>query len=125
MDAMTILKAVSAFIPGDSKIMSALKQAVEIANSGKYPANLKGALQVAKDYGFDENSFRKMEALSKNPKFLKILSMVAPESTENLKAMFSQLSSSYLNKSNVSSIQSESKTTEADDFSERMKRLNF
>ena len=121
MDAMTIIKAVSAFIPKDSKIMTAMKQAVEIANSGKYSSDLKGALQVAKDYGFNEDSFRQMEALSKNPKFLKILSMVAPESTENLKDMFSQLSSSYLNK------QSDSKPIETnnDDFSERMKKLTF
>lgn len=124
MDTMTIIKALSAFIPKDSKIMTAMKQAVEIANSGKYSTDLKGALQVAKDYGFNEDSFRQMEALSKNPKFLKILSMVAPESTENLKAMFSQLSSSYLN-NKTSNTQIEPKPSEPDDFSERMKKLTF
>ena len=121
---MNPLSVVSSLVSGDSKIMNGLKQAIEIANSGKYTPDLQGALKLASDYGFDEASFRQMEALSKNPKFLHALGLVAPGAVSSLQNMFTQLSSAYLAKGNNTSVMSQpSQPTVDDGFNERMKKL--
>lgn len=96
---MSVLDLVSSFVGGNSKMMSALKQAVEIANSGKYTPDLKGALALARDYGFDDNAFRKMKELSENKQLLSILGTVSPGSAQSLQNMLSQLSTAYLSQS--------------------------
>lgn len=131
---MNPLSVISSMFSGDSKVMKCLQQAVEIANSGKYTPDIKGALSLAKDYGFNAESFRKMEALSKNPKFIHALGLVAPGAASNLQNMFSQLSSVYLNNQNSAPVPNGmsglpiSGTQVApqsnDDFSERMKKLS-
>lgn len=121
---MNPLSVVSSLVSGDSKIMNGLKQAIEIANSGKYTPDLQGALKLASDYGFNETSFRQMEALSKNPKFLHALGLVAPGAVSSLQNMFTQLSSAYLAKGNNTSVMSPpSQPTVDDGFNERMKKL--
>ena len=121
---MNPLSVVSSLVSGDSKIMNGLKQAIEIANSGKYTPDLQGALKLANDYGFNETSFRQMEALSKNPKFLHALGLVAPGAVSSLQNMFTQLSSAYLAKGNNTSVASQpSQPTVDDGFNERMKKL--
>lgn len=125
---MNPLSVVSSLVSGDSKIMNGLKQAIEIANSGKYTPDLQGALKLASDYGFDEASFRQMEALSKNPKFLHALGLVAPGAVSSLQNMFTQLSSAYLAKGKPTSLSpvlgsQTVPSTETDDFNERMKKL--
>lgn len=117
---MNPLNVISSLVSGDSKIMNGLKQAIEIANSGKYTPDLNGALKLAKDYGFNETSFKQMEALSQNPKFVHALGLVAPGAAASLQNMFSQLSNAYLSRPAqpglpVQNIQ--------DDFDERMKKL--
>ena len=135
---MNPLSIISSMFSGDSKVMKCLQQAIEIANSGKYTPDLKGALSLAKDYGFNADSFRKMEALSKNPKFIHALGLVAPGAASNLQNMFSQLSSAYLgsNQNSVTSngtsglpisgtpVMQMNQSQSRDDFSERMKRLS-
>lgn len=126
---MNPLSVISSLVSGDSKIMNGLKQAIEIANSGKYTPDLQGALKLASDYGFDEASFRQMEALSNNPKFIHALGLVAPGAVSSLQNMFSQLSSMYLskNKSAGFPVMGAQQHTPApalkDNFDERMKKL--
>lgn len=126
---MNPLSVISSLVSGDSKIMNGLKQAIEIANSGKYTPDLQGALKLASDYGFDEASFRQMEALSNNPKFIHALGLVAPGAVSSLQNMFGQLSSMYLskNKSTGFPAMGAQQHTPApalkDNFDERMKRL--
>lgn len=131
---MNPLSVISSMFSGDSKVMKSLQQAIEIANSGKYTPDLKGALSLARDYGFDADSFRQMEALSKNPKFIRALGLVAPGAASNLQSMFSQLSSAYLNNQSSAPVPngmsglpiSGTQVTPQsnDDFSERMKKLS-
>lgn len=131
---MNPLTIISSMFSGDSKVMKCLQQAIEIANSGKYTPDLKGALSLAKDYGFNAESFRQMEALSKNPKFIHALGLVAPGAASSLQNMFSQLSSAYLNNQNSAPVSngisglpiSRTQVTPQgnDDFSERMKKLS-
>ena len=131
---MNPLSIISSMFSGDSKVMKSLQQAIEIANSGKYTPDLKGALSLAKDYGFNAESFRQMEALAKNPKFIRALGLVAPGAASNLQNMCSQLSSAYLGNMPsspmangtsglpISGTQVPSQSN--DDFSERMKKLS-
>lgn len=135
---MNPLSVISSMFSGDSKVMKSLQQAIEIANSGKYTPDLKGALSLAKDYGFNAESFRKMEALSKNPKLIHALGLVAPGAANNLQNMFAQLSSAYLGSaqnsvtSNGTSglpisgtpVMQTNQSQSKDDFSERMKKLS-
>ena len=135
---MNPLSVISSMFSDDSKVMKCLQQAIEIANSGKYTPDLKGALSLAKDYGFNAESFRQMEALSKNPKFIRALGLVAPGAASNLQNMFSQLSSAYLgsNQNSVTSngtsglpisgtpVMQTNQSQSNDDFSERMKKLS-
>ena len=135
---MNPLSIISSMFSGDSKVMKSLQQAIEIANSGKYTPDLKGALSLAKDYGFNADSFRQMEALAKNPKFVHALGLVAPGAASNLQNMFSQLSSAYLgsNQNSVTSngtsglpisgtpVMQTNQSQSRDDFSERMKKLS-
>ena len=126
---MNPLSVISSLVSGDSKIMNGLKQAIEIANSGKYTPDLQGALKLASDYGFDETSFRQMEALSNNPKFIHALGLVAPGAVSSLQNMFSQLSSMYLSKNKSAGFpamgaqQHTPAPALKDNFDERMKKL--
>lgn len=123
---MNPLSVISSLVSGDSKIMNGLKQAIEIANSGKYTPDLNGALKLASDYGFDESSFRQMEALSKNPKFVHALGLVAPGAVSSLQNMFAQLSSAYLSKNKSPGfpvIDAQQVAPSSDNFDERMKKL--
>ena len=124
---MSVLDLVSSFVGGNSKMMSALKQAVEIANSGKYTPDLKGALALARDYGFDDNAFRKMKELSENKQLLSILGTVSPGSAQSLQNMLSQLSTAYLSQSrfNTNSSAAPNVTAKSINDSERFNaRLN-
>ena len=124
---MSVLDLVSSFIGGNSKMMTALKQAVEIANSGKYTPDLKGALALARDYGFDDNAFRKMKELSENKQLLNILGTVSPGSAQSLQNMLSQLSTAYLSQNRFPAPTSSTQKSinDSEQFNARLNALNI
>lgn len=109
-----LLDIVSALSGGNSKIITALQKAIEIANSGKYQSNMQGALQIAKDSKFTRDTIASMQQYANNSKFMQGLNMVAPGAAGELKSMFSQFSSA---------VDTQQTAPPVDDFTARLSRL--